>query len=191
MKKTKINVYKTKEYAELPVYATRNSACFDLKVYFNVYTPIKIFDARNMAFDGCESFSYKNSPTVRCRFGAVSIVDCVGIDIPTGCRALVPTGLIFDIPDDYSLRLHVRSSTGGKMGLMLSNSQGIVDPDYTDEMFLLLTNTNKYPVTIFSGDRLAQGEFVKLDNKFEFEETLGKLYQKTDRTGGFGSTGKN
>jgi dUTP pyrophosphatase len=39
-------------------------------------------------------------------------------------RALIPTGLIFDIPEGYSIRIHPRSGMALKYGLILANCRG-------------------------------------------------------------------
>ena len=52
----------------------------------------------------------------------------------------------------------------------------------------MLKNDSLDRVTIKHGDRIAQGELVKsLD--YTIEECYTKPVQKTDRNGGFGSTG--
>ena len=51
------------------------------------------------------------------------------INVPYGSRVLVPTGLIFDIPEEYYLKVYTRSSSPLKNGLMLANSTGIIDSD--------------------------------------------------------------
>ena len=43
----------------------------------------------------------------------------VGVDLYPGERILVPTGLIFNIPEGHSVRLHARSSVSLKKGLIM------------------------------------------------------------------------
>lgn len=104
-------------------------------------------------------------------------------------RALLPTQLILDIPDGYSVRLHMRSGLALKGGLMLSNSEGVIDSDYTHQLMLPVTNTSSVNVRITHGDRICQGEIVEkiFTNIVEIAD---KVKEKTNRNGGFGSTGK-
>lgn len=100
----------------------------------------------------------------------------------------ISTGLILDIPKGYSVRIHARSGLAYKCGITLLNCEGIIDSDYTDELKVLLYNTSNVNFKIHHGDRIAQGELVKsLD--YTLEECYTPPQQKTDRVGGFGSTG--
>lgn len=100
----------------------------------------------------------------------------------------ISTGLILDIPKGYSVRIHARSGLAYKSGVTLLNCEGIIDSDYTDELKILLYNTSNVNFNIHHGDRIAQGELVKsLD--YTLEECYTPPQQKTDRVGGFGSTG--
>ena len=44
--------------------------------------------------------------------------------------ALVPTGLVIEVPDGMFLGIFARSSTPVKRGLMVANGVGVIDPDY-------------------------------------------------------------
>ena len=105
-------------------------------------------------------------------------------------RVLVPTGLVLDIPRGFSARIHTRSSWAAIKGIGLSVSQGIIDSDYVKEVFVpMVNNTNKY-FYIHNGDRVAQLELVR-EIITEIYETEKRPEQKTNRDGGFGSTGVN
>ena len=61
---------------------------------------------------------------------------------------------------------------------------GVVDPDYTGEISVMLYNSNEFKIQISRNDRIAQMVFLPaiVDQKVEIT--------KTRSTGGFGSTGK-
>ena len=105
-----------------------------------------------------------------------------------GHRMLVPTGLIFEIPEGYSLRIHPRSGLSVKNGINLINSQGVIDSDYYHETFVALFNNTQMPFDIKHGDRIAQCELVPVQ-QINMVETMHKPQPRTNRTGGFGSTG--
>jgi len=108
--------------------------------------------------------------------------------VPAKHSIAIPTGLILDIPEGYSVRVHPRSGLAYKKGITLLNAEGIIDSDYTDELKIILHNTSNIDFIIYHGDRIAQGELVKsLD--YTLEECYTTPTQKTDRVGGFGSTG--
>lgn len=59
-------------------------------------------------------------------------------------RMLIPIGLVLDIPRGFSARIHTRSGMAAKKGIGLSVSQGIIDSDYVEEVFVpMVNNTNK------------------------------------------------
>ena len=104
-------------------------------------------------------------------------------------RVLVPTGLILDIPEGYSVRLHSRSGLAYNHGLYLTNCEGIIDWDYVDPIFIIMTNISQSPKTINNGDRICQAELVE-KIYHGFKHIKNPPAQKTERDGGFGSTGK-
>ena len=52
----------------------------------------------------------------------------------------------------------------------------------------MLQNISDQPFVIRDGDRIAQAEIVR-NNRVQFVETTIEPKEKTDRTGGLGSTG--
>lgn len=104
-------------------------------------------------------------------------------------RVLVPTGLIMDIPDGYSVRIHTRSGMAAKKGIGLSVSEGIIDSDYVEEVFVpMVNNTEKY-FHIHDGDRVAQIELVK--STATVTGWVSERPKRGERQGGFGSTGND
>jgi dUTP pyrophosphatase len=107
--------------------------------------------------------------------------------VESGEVALVPTGLVVEIPDGYFLGVFARSSTPLKRGLMVANGVGIVDSDYcgpSDELKIEVYNFTAAPVQIAPGDRLAQGvvlPFVRV--VWDERSEVGGVSR-----GGFGST---
>src|SRR5215831_18600948 len=50
--------------------------------------------------------------------------------IPPGALALVPTGLVIEVPPGHFLGVFARSSTPLRRGLMVANGVGVIDEDY-------------------------------------------------------------
>jgi dUTP pyrophosphatase len=107
--------------------------------------------------------------------------------IEPGRVALVPTGLVIQVPVRMFLGVFARSSTPVKRGLMVANGVGIIDPDYCgpeDEVKVALVNFTLAPVTVRTGDRVAQGIFLSAPRVHWVESP------PRDRSrGGFGATG--
>ena len=163
-----LKIYRKFDDVVMPKFETEGSACFDLKAYIKKGTSIKVYDYENQEF-------------------SKRITDNL-ISIWPGDRVLIPTGLIFDIPDNHVVKIYSRSSVAFKKGLTLSNSVGIIDSDYINDISVLMSNNTNSIVYISDGERIAQA-LMEPVLKYELEEIADAPEQKTDRAGGIGSTG--
>ena len=155
-----------------PKFGTEGSACFDICAFIEDGVPITVYRMSNL--------KVKLEPEWH--------DEKIKFRIAPGDRVLIPTGLIFDIPDGHSVRLHTRSSVSLKKGLTMPNGEGIIDSDYYHQTFVMLYNAGADEVLIEDGARIAQGELIK-NYDYTIEETEDVPEQKTSRVGGFGSTG--
>jgi dUTP pyrophosphatase len=112
------------------------------------------------------------------------------IEIGPFGRALVPTGLSFQFPEEHEIQVRPKSGLAINMGITVLNTPGTVDQGYSGEIKVIVFNTNNHSVIIEKGMKIAQGvlcpvingKYVNLVDTNEFEET--------DRgDNGFGSTG--
>lgn len=165
-KKTQLSYFKVNPNADAPTYGTQSAACFDFKACL-IGERVRGFDRNNKEFIAPLSDKIVVNP---------------------GERVLIPTGLILDIPEGYSVRLHSRSGMSLKQGLVLANAEGVIDSDYVDPTYIMVTNVSTIMATVKHGDRIAQGELVPV-YQVEFKESKEAPGQKTDRQGGLGSTG--
>jgi len=104
-----------------------------------------------------------------------------------GRWALIPTGLIFCIPEGYEGTVRARSGLALRHGLGLLNGPGTLDADYRGEVGVLLMNWGPRPVEIRPGDRIAQVVFQAVAPvRLQWAEEA----PSTSRgAGGFGHTG--
>ena len=110
------------------------------------------------------------------------------VTISPGCTALVPTGLVIEVPAGMFLGVFARSSTPLRRGLMIANGVGVIDSDYcgaTDEVKIAVLNFTAEPVTVKTGDRIAQGILLPI-TRVEWDESAAP---ERNARGGFGSTG--
>ena len=147
---TTLKIYKTHPDVQLPSFATQQSACFDISF-------------QSAGKQGYEGFNVFNKKILR-PFKDGNIY------INARDRVMVPTGIILDIPEGYSVRLHPRSGLSLKSGIVLANAEGVIDSDYIQEVFVLLHNMSENGIMINKGDRICQAELVK-DEKYVIEET--------------------
>ncbi|AEX65707.1 deoxyuridine 5'-triphosphate nucleotidohydrolase [Xanthomonas phage vB_XveM_DIBBI] len=108
----------------------------------------------------------------------------------------IHTGLKFDVPEGWVMRLYSRSGHGFKFGVRLCNSTGIIDSDYEGEVLVKLRADGRQGAVflaelwdqIYAGKQVAvcQGEIAPVEYvSFEF----GTIEPKSKRgAGGFGST---
>lgn len=102
-------------------------------------------------------------------------------------RALVPTGLIIELPEGYEAQVRPRSGLALKHGVTLLNSPGTIDADYRGEVKVLLINLGAETFRIQRGDRIAQLVIAPVSH-VDVVAVEG-LRPTTRGTGGFGSTG--
>ena len=77
----------------------------------------------------------------------------------------------------------------GTRGLILANSVGVIDSDYTGEIRLAMVNAGEESIEICPGDRIAQLVVVNtVQVRFMPQENLERT---TRGENGFGSTGKH
>lgn len=181
-----LNVYRLRDEFETPTYGTSLANCFDLS-----------FQPSETHVKGYDKYNNPISQMINTRDE---------ISIYPGDRLLIPTGLVFKIEQkltietfadilkpapslqNYSIRLHPRSGLSLKRGLVLANSEGIVDVDYQEQVFVLLTNISEIGQTIKKGDRIAQAEVV-CNVPVEFVVIASAPEKHSERSSGFGSTG--
>lgn len=123
--------------------------------------------------------------------GAAGADVCALVESPLvikkGERALVGTGLFFEIPEGYEIQVRPRSGLAFKNGVTVLNTPGTIDSDYRGELKVLLANFGSEDFTVNTGDRIAQiivapvtlGDFVNTE----------ELSDTQRGSGGFGSTG--
>jgi dUTP pyrophosphatase len=93
---------------------------------------------------------------------------------------------------DFCAVILPRSGLGHKKGLVLGNSVGLIDADYTAQCFISVWNRNPASssevITIQPGERIAQMMFLPVVRpEFKVVEEFSTTSERGG--GGFGSTG--
>jgi dUTP pyrophosphatase len=105
-------------------------------------------------------------------------------------RALIPTGLVFDIKDGHEIQVRSKSGLAINQGLFVLNSPGTVDNGYLGEIKVIIFNTNSEPFTIKKGMKVAQAVLCPVVNGKWVNLEERKVISDKDRgNNGFGSTG--
>jgi len=185
-----VGVYTFGQNIPLPSFGSDLASCFDL-AYQN---------PEGLPINGVDSESRPQQLTL-------NLAEQNGFLFPPGYRVLVPTCMIFDLPEGHDMRVHPRSGISFSKGLTLINCEGVIDEDYTKQLFIPMINLSTRGVLITIGTRLAQAEICAARPSYQVGELAWRsAYRlprpnfvrldnppadKTNRTGGFGSTGTN
>jgi dUTP pyrophosphatase len=119
---------------------------------------------------------------------AATVSEDRGESLGPGDQIVVGTGLAFEIPPGYMMRIASRSGLAFKYGA--EAFPGVIDSDYRGEVKVLLRRwigSYSEPLFVEPGDRIAQA-FVCEVPRLEFEEA-DELAETARGARGFGSTG--
>lgn len=107
--------------------------------------------------------------------------------LPPGGRALIPTGLVFDLPSGTEAQVRPRSGLALSAGITVLNSPGTIDSDYRGEVKVILVNLGHEAFTVKRGMRIAQCVVAPVT---QLRIVPALEIRETGRGGGgFGSTG--
>ncbi|MCO5073592.1 MAG: dUTP diphosphatase [Rhizobiaceae bacterium] len=109
------------------------------------------------------------------------------IVILPGRRALVPTGLVMEIPEGFEGQIRPRSGLAFKHGITCLNTPGTIDSDYRGEVQVLLINLGDQDFRVSRGMRIAQIVIAPVTRATVEERSIAA--DTIRGTGGFGSTG--
>jgi dUTP pyrophosphatase len=110
------------------------------------------------------------------------------VELAPGEIALVPTGLVMELPPDVECQVRPRSGLALKHGITLPNSPGTIDPDYRGELGIIVQNLGRETFRLARGERIAQLVFARFETPMVVEAQ--GLAESARGSGGFGSTGR-
>lgn len=114
----------------------------------------------------------------------------VEITIPPLGRELIPTGVRFDVPENYEIQIRSKSGLAINRGIMVLNSPGTVDQGYTGEIKVILFNASNEPQEIKKGMKVAQAVLSScLSGSYVILNKIESIRKKDRNDNGFGSTG--
>jgi len=123
---------------------------------------------------------------------AVDLFACIyePITLQAGNTVKISSGIRIHIDDPTYVAIVVpRSGLGSKHGIILSNTVGVIDSDYTGVIGLTLWNRSNVDYVINPLDRVAQLMVVPVMRACWVE--VDEFSNRTERgDGGFGSTGR-
>ena len=110
------------------------------------------------------------------------------VQLGPGERRLIPTGLIFEIPEGHEGQVRPRSGLALKHGISIVNSPGTIDSDFRGEVGIVLINHGQEPYVVEPLARIAQIVLARVEQlPIEESETLSETARGA---GGYGSTGR-
>lgn len=109
------------------------------------------------------------------------------VTLRPGGRALVRTGLVFQLPPDAEGQVRPRSGLALRHGVTVLNAPGTIDAGYRGEVGVILVNLGAEPFTVEKGMKVAQ---VVVASVVRAEVVEVAETDTTERgADGFGSTG--
>jgi len=81
------------------------------------------------------------------------------------------------LPDDLVARLEGKSSLG-RLGLLIHSTAGFVDPGFSGNITLELSNVANLPITIYHGMPIGQISFMRMDQPVEHPYGAGENASK-------------
>jgi dCTP deaminase len=81
------------------------------------------------------------------------------------------------LPDDLVARLEGKSSLG-RLGLLIHSTAGFVDPGFSGNITLELSNVANLPITIYHGMPIGQISFMRMDQPVEHPYGSGEKGSK-------------
>ena len=109
------------------------------------------------------------------------------VHMSKGDFKIINLGISLKLPEGYEMVIIPRSSTFKKYGVIMANSQGLIDESYCSDLDVIgFPALAMKETVIHKYDRICQFRIQKHQPKIEFEEveSLGN-----EARGGFGSTG--
>jgi dUTP pyrophosphatase len=116
-----------------------------------------------------------------------AVPSAAAMRLAPGKRALVPTGLVLELPPGVEAQVRPRSGLALRHGITVLNSPGTIDCDYRGEVMVLLANLGEAPFKIARGERIAQLVVQRIERAQLTE--VAAIAATRRGAGGFGSTG--
>jgi dUTP pyrophosphatase len=150
-------------------------------------------EMENMVYKVDLNYSSKEGRILSYNYESDSGFDLYSIEqitIPAFGRALVPTGIVLDIPEGFEVQIRSKSGLALNQGLMVLNSPGTIDQGYIGEIKVIIFNTNNHSVIVERGMKVAQAVLANVvSGKFVTLNKIENVEQKERGSNGFGSTG--
>jgi dUTP pyrophosphatase len=109
------------------------------------------------------------------------------VGLAPGARALIPCGIVIELPPGHEGQVRPRSGLALKHGITVLNAPGTIDEDYRGEVSVLLVNHGERVFEVKRGMRIAQLVVAKTARVTPREaERLGETARGSR---GYGSTG--
>jgi dUTP pyrophosphatase len=102
---------------------------------------------------------------------------------------LVPTGMQIKLHEGFEAQVRTRSGMAYKHGIVVLNSPGTIDADYTGEIKVIIRNMSFDTFVFVPGMRIAQLVVAPVCMCEPVVVESGSLFETERGSGGFGSTG--
>lgn len=188
-----LNYFKLYADAKEPYKAHYNDACYDVFAYIKntkhlktTYSVAKTTTSPMMA-----DLTIVKHEEVRDVLPILGEEDDSYVMLPANSSTIIPTGIIYGIPQGYRIDVKARSGRAAKYRQYLTNSVGTIDSGYPDQLYVMLTNASAESCKLVHNDKIAQFSLevvlpVELNEVYSNQDVQQGIFL---RGGGLGSTG--
>lgn len=117
----------------------------------------------------------------------LDLFSVASVNLPSGCRALIGTGVSVSIPDGFVGLVVPRSGLALERGITILNAPGVVDSGYRGELKVILVNLGTEAVELAMGSRIAQMLLIEAPKVSVIEVSALSAGVRGEK--GFGSSG--
>lgn len=160
----------------LPSYQTPGSVAMDIQACLPEHEIPCLALHTEVSHTGCKACSSTGKMKIR------------SVTLNAHERMAIPTGFAPKLPPGYETQIRSRSGLALKEGIIVLNSPGTIDWDYTGELKIILFNVTGMPFVLTHGMRIAQMAITPIVQAATQE--VQDLPVTGRGEGGFGSTGK-
>lgn len=141
-----MKVFRKNENAVRPTFTNHKDAVFNLKACFEIGDRVRLLNPLNKE-------TYTPAKTIRGK---------TVVQVYPQQRMLIPTGMIFDIPDDCVLKLYSHPDVSKTKGLILSTGVELVRNGDSGEVHVMITNITDGVSIVETGENIALAQLEKM-----------------------------
>ena len=141
-----MKVFRKNKNAVKPTFTRHEDAIFDVKACIEPSSRVGLINSLG-------KITYAPAKTIKGK---------TAVQVYPQQRMLIPTGLVFDVPDDCVLKLYSHPDVSNKKGLILSSGIELIRSGSSDEVYVMVVNITDGVTVVETGENIALGQLEKM-----------------------------